>query len=258
VTSLHEDRGRACSFGVDAERYDRSRPTYPAELIDFLVADHPQQVLDIGCGTGIASRLFQARGCQVLGVEPDPRMAAIARRHGVPVEDGTFEEWDARARVLDLLISGQAWHWVDPVAGAARAAEVLRPGGRIALFWNAGRPEPTARKQLNEVYDQLAPGLDSYSIALGNVDPTRFPAATDGLRATGAFEEPELTSYVWRRESTVAHWLDQLPTHSDHSRLPRKRLTELLDTLAEALGGPSARFAVDYTTWLITARRSKG
>ena len=54
------------------------------------------QVLDVGCGTGKASRLMIARGCDVLGVEPDPSMAAIARSHGVTVEAGTFEEWDSQ------------------------------------------------------------------------------------------------------------------------------------------------------------------
>lgn len=256
MTSLHEDRGRACSFGADPERYDRSRPTYPAELISFLLADRPQRVLDVGCGTGIASRLFTARGCEVLGVEPDARMAQIARRHGIAVESGRFEDWEPRSRSFDLVISAQAWHWVDPVAGATKAAQVVRAGGRIALFWNAGRPEPAARKQLDEVYDRLAPRLDAYSIALGNVDPNRFGVAIDGLRTTEAFGEAEVRSYQWRQESLVAEWLDQLPTHSDHSRLPSGELTALLDAISIALGGPSARFAVDYTTWLVTALRS--
>jgi SAM-dependent methyltransferase len=255
VTSLHEDRGRACSFGADPERYDRSRPTYPAELVDFLLADQPRNVLDVGCGTGIASRLFAARGCEVLGVEPDARMAEVARRHGIEVEAGRIEDWDPHGRSFDLLISGQAWHWVDPVAGAAKAAQVIRPSGRIGLFWNAGRPEPAATQRLDEVYARLAPGLDSYSIALGNVDPSRFHVAIDGLRATDAFGPAERRSFEWRRESLVADWLDQLPTHSDHSRLPPERLHPLLEAIGAALGGPDARLVVDYTTWLVTARR---
>ncbi len=85
-------------FGQDAVRYDRARPSYPTALIDDLVSDEPGRVLDVGCGTGKAARLFAARGCQVLGVEPDDRMAAVARSYGIPVEVATFEAWDPAGR----------------------------------------------------------------------------------------------------------------------------------------------------------------
>src|SRR5579864_6173840 len=99
---LHRDRLRACSFGGDPERYDRARPSYPSGLLDSLVGSVGQEVLDVGCGTGIA-----ARGCRVLGVEPDGRMAAVARRNGTGVEVSTFENWDPAGRVFDLVVSGQ-------------------------------------------------------------------------------------------------------------------------------------------------------
>ena len=85
---------RSRSFGEDAEQYDRARPSYPTEVIDA-VCEGARRVLDVGCGTGIASRLFAARGVDVLGVEADDRMAAVARRHGIEVEVSTFESWSA-------------------------------------------------------------------------------------------------------------------------------------------------------------------
>jgi SAM-dependent methyltransferase len=103
-----------------------------------IVAESPgRDVLDVGIGTGISARPFQAAGCRVLGVEVDARMAEFARQHGFEVEVAKFEDWDPAGRTFDAVIAGQAWHWVDPVAGAAKAAEVLRPGGRLAVFWNA-------------------------------------------------------------------------------------------------------------------------
>ncbi|MFB9838760.1 class I SAM-dependent methyltransferase, partial [Actinoallomurus acaciae] len=124
----HQAREMAESFGVDPERYDRARPRYPDALVERIVAASPgPRVLDVGCGTGIEARQFQAAGCTVLGVDPDARMAGFARRTGVEVEVATFETWDPAGRVFDAVVAGQAWHWVDPVAGAAKAAQVLRP-----------------------------------------------------------------------------------------------------------------------------------
>ena len=134
--ALYELRHLAESFGEDAALYDRARPSYPAALVDDLLATHPVAVLDVGCGTGKVSRLFVERGCEVLGIEVDPRMAAFARSAGLAVEVSRFEAWDPGGRTFDLLVSGQAWHWVEPRAGAQKASAAIRPGGRFAVFWN--------------------------------------------------------------------------------------------------------------------------
>ena len=137
----HRHRQVAESFGTDAGRDDRARPSHPAALVEWIVAASPGPgVLDVGYGTGIAARQFQAAGCQVLGVDPDARVADLARRNGLEVEVAAFEAWDPAGRAFDAVIAGQARHWVDPVAGAAKAAQALRPGGRLAVFWNAFQP----------------------------------------------------------------------------------------------------------------------
>jgi SAM-dependent methyltransferase len=120
VSGPHRHRQVAEGFGVDAERYDRALPGYPAVLVEQIVAASPGSgVLDVGCGTGIAARQFQAAGCRVLGVDPDARMADLARQSGVEVEVAAFEIWDPAGRAFDAVVAGQAWHWVDPAAEAA-------------------------------------------------------------------------------------------------------------------------------------------
>lgn len=212
-------------------------------------------MLDVGCGTGIVSRLFVSAGCEVTGVEPDERMAAVARRHGLAVELAPFEAWDRRGRTFDLLVSGQAWHWVDPVAGAAKAAEVLRSGGRAGLFWNQGRLDSSLQAEFEDLYRRLAPGLDDHSILLGNTIDDRFAAASDGLRATGSFDEPVLSSYGWRRRYTTAEWLDQLPTHSDHRTLPPDQLSSLLRAVGGVIDAAGGSLELDYRAWLVSAVR---
>ena len=265
---MHEGTSRATSFGVDAEQYDRARPSYPEELVQEIVEaartgsarsggtfDEAVDVLDVGCGTGIAARLIAAKGCRVLGVEADERMAAVARGWGVSVETARFEEWDENGREFDLLSCGQAWHWIDPVAGSAKAAAVLRRGGSAALFWNEGSYSPEVKGALDRVYREIAPGLDDDSILLGLSIEQRLGAVCAALRGTGSFEEPAVKPYPWRRSYSRAEWLDHLPTHSDHRALP----SDLLAALLEAVGGVLDEFGghleVEYTAWLVLARQ---
>src|SRR5436305_7380373 len=105
---LFEERSRAESFGAAAELYDRVRPSYPPALLDDLLSDGARTVLDVGCGTGIAAALLAAGRCDVLGVEVDERMAALARAKGITVEVAAFESWDDRGRRFDLLTCAQA------------------------------------------------------------------------------------------------------------------------------------------------------
>jgi SAM-dependent methyltransferase len=252
---LFEDRSRAESFGAVAAQYDRVRPSYPLALVDALLAGGAQSVLDVGCGTGIAAALLVARGCAVLGVEVDARMAALARAKGLEVEVGHFEEWDPRGRRFDLVSSAQAWHWIDPRAGAARAAQALRSGGLLGVFWNFGDPPPHVRELLSPIYTRLGPGVENYSVLFGNRD-ARVQDTLDGLAAAGAYGPAQTTRFAWSEHYGTAAWLAQLATHSDHRALPAARRERLLDAVGEALDSVGGSFEMPYETVLVLARRS--
>lgn len=258
---LHENRQRAEIFGDDAEQYDRSRPGYPEAMIDGLLSGFDDlsavRVLDVGCGTGIAARQFARRGCDVIGVEADERMAAVAKAHGLEVEVSRFESWEDRGRRFDLLTAGQSWHWVDPDEGALRAGDVLEPGGRLGLFWNLGSPPDQAQRAFEEVYARVAPSTDKDSVLLGSQDGDRFRRAAEGLRGCGRFGEPETASYSWDRYYTAEQWLDQLQTHSDHRPLAKETIAALLEQLNEVIASLGGGFTMSYKTWLITARRKE-
>ncbi len=130
-------RTRGTVFGEVADDYDRIRPGYPAQLADDLLAEAPGPVLEVGAGTGKATRLFVRPGVDLTCVEPDERMADVLRRNvpGVEVVAGTFEDWTPD-QPYGLLVSAQAWHWIDPVRRADLAFAALAPGGLFAPFWN--------------------------------------------------------------------------------------------------------------------------
>ncbi|MBX6387286.1 MAG: methyltransferase domain-containing protein [Microbispora sp.] len=254
----HKARAMAESFGVDAERYDRTRPPYPDAMVERIIAASPgPDVLDVGCGTGIAARQFRAAGCTVLGVEPDARMADFARRDGLEVEVATFETWDPAGRRFDAVVAGTAWHWIDPVAGAAKAAEVLRPGGRLAAFWHVFEPPPAVAEALFAVNRRVMPGLPARNRPAKAIDGYRplFDKAVEGITRTGAFGDPEEWRYDWQRYYTRDEWLDQMPTSGILTRLPADTLAEVLREAGAAIDAIGGGFTMAYTTVVITAAR---
>jgi SAM-dependent methyltransferase len=251
---LFEDRSRAESFGAIAELYDRVRPSYPSALIDALLEDQPRRVLDIGCGTGIAASLLAARGCDVIGVEIDERMAQIARAHGIAVDVAPFERWDAGGRRFELAVCGQAWHWIDPVAGAQKAAAVLEPTKQLSLFWNFGSPPRELAQLFGPIYARLAPGVESYSVLLGGQD-ARADTAIAGIAASERFAPAELSTFAWSRTHDTAEWLALLQTHSDHQTLPEAQRERLLAAIGDAVESVGGSFAMPYEAILVTARR---
>jgi SAM-dependent methyltransferase len=260
LAAAARQRRVAESFGADAGRYDRARPSYPTAMVDRIVAESPgRDVVDAGCGTGISARLFQAAGCRVLGVDPDPRMADLARESGLEVEVATFEQWDAAGRTFDAVIAGQAWHWVNMTAGAAKAAGVLRPGGRLAVFWNAFDPPAELREAFGAVYRRVVPDSPMASGFWSRPASAQYLAmcdtAADGMRQAGAFGDPQTWRFDWSRSYTRAQWLDQVPTTGGHSLLPPGVQADLLAGIGAAVDAAGGVFTVDYATLVATAAR---
>jgi SAM-dependent methyltransferase len=229
--SVHTERGRAESFGSVAEQYDRYRPSYPDELIAELVDLNPERTLDVACGPGKVAVPLLACGLAVLGVEVDPKMADVARRHGIIVEIGAFETWDDEGRRFDLITCGQGWHWIDPAAGAQKAADVLVPGGTLALFWNYGELAHDVKRELDEVYHRVAPELKSDMKKQAHDDEDHVAK----LERSGRFAEVRTERYHWVTTLTPDEWIARLATHSDHITLPDEQRSALLDGVRAVL-----------------------
>jgi SAM-dependent methyltransferase len=259
-SEAHHLRPVAESFGTDAERYDRARPRYPEALITAIIDGSPgREILDIGCGTGIVARQFQAAGGQVLGVDPDERMAGLARLTGIEVEVARIEEWDPAGRQFDAAVAGQAWHWVDPVAGAATAARALRPGGRLALFWNAFQPPPALAEAFAAALHRARPDspfrLPAHTPA-ADVYLSGFGKVADGLREAGGFGDPERWRFEWEWTYTRDAWLDQMPTTGVLTTAPPEAVAQVLADAGAAIDAAGGSFVAQYTTVVLTAVRA--
>lgn len=255
-TSVTRGSELAVSFGMNAESYDQYRPGYAPEAIDFITSRGHRLVLDVGCGTGILGAQLLAHGCSVLGVEPDARMAKAAIFKGLEVEVASFEDWEPAGRKFDAVVSGQAWHWIDPSQGQMRLAEALIPHGEVFLLWNIGSMSSSVAQALDAVYrDHQQEHLDAFSVVLGRGETARFDEFQELLRTDSAFGNISRDTWVWHREYSTDEWLSHLVTHPQHAALDVSDREPLFAAIRKALEDNHAgKVKMKYTTLVISAR----
>ena len=234
------------------------RPGYPAAVAADLAPLGSEIVLDIGCGTGKSTALFVDRGCEVLGIDPDERMASIARERGFLVEVGSFEAWEPAGRLFDVLTAGQAWHWVDPAVGPMKAAELLVAGGILAPIWNYRFPADADQlTAFRRIYADLEPELVLASPLLGTVDgDAELARHSAAIMSCEAFRSVETRRYDWQQTYSTEDWLELARTQSDHRMLGEERLEHLLAAVAGELERLARPVPVNYqSVALIAVRR---
>lgn len=140
------------TFDTVADLYGEIRKGYPAALFDDLAAlaglAPGARVLEVGCGAGQATGDLAARAGHVTALDPGPALIDQARAR-VPAANidfvvSGFEGFEAPAASFDLVASAQAWHWIDPAIAFAKAADLLKPGGTLAI--SATFPSPPASR----------------------------------------------------------------------------------------------------------------
>jgi SAM-dependent methyltransferase len=262
-----ERREQRFVFGEVAELYDRARAGYPEALVDDVMDSvqgdgRPLRALEVGAGTGKATLAFARRDVEIVALEPSPAMAAVAMRHcsrfpGVRFAGATFEEWPVEASGFDLLFSAQAWHWVDPSVRYVKAAQALRVGGTLALFWNETywQGEPL-RDELDELYRRRAPELLARNPSFPGLSPRREDdeVAAD-IMGAGLFADVTTRTYPWLASLAGHRLVELLGTQSDHRLLPEERRAQLFEALDELVAAHGGEIVIPHRTFLALARR---
>jgi ubiquinone/menaquinone biosynthesis C-methylase UbiE len=184
-------------FNGVAELYQDTRPGYPDELIDFVVTTAGiaagGAVLDVGCGTGQLTEPFTSRGFRVTAIDIGPAMIAVAQRRladaNVSFQAVPFEDLDARDGSYDLIVSGAAFHWIDPEVRFTRAARLLRPGGWLAVLGSSERYDEPFGSVLDQMWLDRANNVGAWV--------TR-PGDADAFAASGLFGPPVTRSCAAR------------------------------------------------------------
>ena len=156
-------------FDEIAAEYDRHRPVYPDELIDRACQvagiGNGDPVLEVGCGSGQLTRGLLARGLDVTALEPGPSLIALARQNlqgagEIEFVNARFEDAPLPRERFAAVFSASAFHWIDPKVSWQKAADVLVPGGTLALIQYCGLQEPHTK-----------PDQDAVLAALGQIAP---------------------------------------------------------------------------------------
>ncbi|WP_035749227.1 class I SAM-dependent methyltransferase [Arthrobacter sp. 35W] len=138
-------REMAAAFQDGGEHYDKVRPGYPADSVDWLFGQAPAgsrspvlDVVDIGAGTGKFTERLMLPGRRVVALDPSADMLAQLELRFPEVHTivGTAEATGLPSGSQDAATVAQAWHWCDPVAASTEIARILRPGGMLGLIWN--------------------------------------------------------------------------------------------------------------------------
>ena len=233
---------RSLSFGSEAAAYERGRPSYPPEAIDWLLPDGARDVLDLGAGTGKLTTRLVERGLDVVAVDPIAEMLELLRGAlpATPALLGTAEQIPLRDNSVDAVLVAQAWHWFDPERAIAEVARVLRPGGRLGLVWN------TRDERMGWVKD------------LGRIIGHESDPFSDHVTLPEPFTEVERHHVEWTSYLTPQALIDLVASRSYCITSPADVRTRTLEAVRELLVthpalANSSGLALPYITVCIRA-----
>jgi len=219
------DRSVRVLFDQAAAAYDEARPGYPPELINKLIelAELPEKarILEIGCGTGQITRPIAERGYEIVAVELGEHLKA-------QVIHNSFEKWIADTHPFDLVLSAQAFHWIDPEIGYPKIRHLLKDSGQLAVVYNLFRGGSGAIYQdLDAVYRDRFPHRDEQE-ALPSLQRS-VERTMASIRDSGLFSDPTMWDHPWVETYDTARYARLLESFSDHRNMDESARMQLID-----------------------------
>lgn len=257
-----ETRDPRLTFGTVADVYDEIRPTYPAALFDAFFALLPAApgIMEVGPGTGQATRDLLARGATVHAVEISPLMAGRLRsnlpteRLQVTVSD--FETLDLAPESVDAIFSASAYHWISPAAQLDRPAAILRTGGVLAIvgLFQVDAPEDRG------FYAAAQPIYERYGQAHEDPpEPTRTavePTIAQALAEDPRFRDVDVHRWDWDQTYTAAEYRKLMLSFSDTNMMEDGARIGLVDDIESFINSRfDGRVTRPLVAALTTARR---
>lgn len=253
--------GRALSFGAVAEAYERFRPGYPVELLDMVMAYAGQPVriaLEIGAGTGKATRLFAQPGIAITAIDPDGAMLTELRKHvpaNVKTVRAAFEDL-VPGESYGLVYAAAALHWTNPEDRWSRMAALVEPGGMFASF---GGPVQLADPAVQEaVREARAPFLESDDVPSPDGTPPGHGMQWPGTELQRSDWFADVQQFVIERRlmMSASDYVGHLSTVSAYLELPISEQEQIYCRIEQIL--PEAvELAADIIVHLSRRRREQ-
>lgn len=252
------------SFNEAADIYDEVRPSYPRGLFDSLFEMLPAQpeIVEVGPGTGQATRDLLARGALVHAVEIGPAMAAKLRANlqtdSLRVSVGDFEEVNIPTASADAVVSATAYHWISPIAQTDRPARILRRGGVIAIVDLIQVDSPSDRgffTAVQPIYERYGEGHK------GPPAPTRNrvnPTIRSSIESDGRFDQVTVRRYDWDQTYSAGGYRKLMLSYSGTQMMNEIDRVGLLDDVESFIqnefGGQITRPLVVTLTTAVLSR----
>jgi SAM-dependent methyltransferase len=231
------------TFESAADLYQEARPEYPGELFDALVdaagLRAGDRLLEVGCATGKATLPLARRGYRITCIELGADLAAAARGNlaefaEVDVIEAAFETWEPPdGERFDLVFAATAWHWLDPGTRCRRAAELLRPGGHLAI-WRADHVFPDDG---DPFFDEIMDVYDEIGEKRGvRRRPGELLDDREELEGSGLFEDVFIRHFDWEVTYDADGYLRLLDTFSGHIAMDAWQRDRLYSEIRQRLG----------------------
>ena len=249
---------RALSFGTVASAYERYRPGYPDELVDEVLAYAGRPVrtaLEVGAGTGKATRAFADRGIELTATDPDAAMLAELRQHvpeSVKTACAAFEELP-RTATYDLVFAAASFHWTVAEGRWSRVATLLEPGGVFASFGgNSFLADPHVEEAVRAARTPYL-AEDDVPSPDGTAEDAALQWPGTELEQSALFADVRQSIIVQRPTVSADFYVGHLATVSAYLQLDASVREEVLRRIREVLP-EQVSIAADLTLHLARRR----